>query len=117
MGFQEKRNQGGRPVVAVDEVNLLFALEEEFQDSPAEKNKSLVIIEIIPLFGSIDILSPVILGIGEAISGIPKKVYIISPGGKLGTTNVIPKRNRKDPTKINTASIFNEFIARTNYYL
>ena len=49
--------------------------------------------------------NPEIPEIGEVISEIPKKAYNISPGGRVGTITVNPKRQRKDMTKIAIADI------------
>ena len=61
--------------------------------------------------------TPEIPEIGEVISEIPKKAYIISPGGHVGTTTVMPKRNRKDAKKSTTPIIFNEFEGKYTYFL
>ena len=60
---------------------------------------------------------PEIPEIGEVISEIPKKAYNISPGCKVGTTMVMPKRNRKDATKSATPNIFNIFVGKLTYFL
>jgi hypothetical protein len=50
--------------------------------------------------------TPEIPEIGEVTSEIPNNMWIISPGGKLGITVVMPKRTRKDARKSTTTIIF-----------
>jgi hypothetical protein len=82
----------------------------------------LKIIEIMipqksPLITPLTKTTPEIPVIGEVISEIPRKAYTISPGGKVGTTTVIPKRKRKDMRKIKTTNIFNEVMGKLTYFL
>jgi len=70
-----------------------------------------------PLITPFTRTTPEILEIGEVISEIPKKAYTISPGGKVGTTMVMPKRNRKDATKSTTPNMFNEIVYKLTYFL
>ena len=55
--------------------------------------------------------------IGEVISEISKKGYIISPGGRAGTNRVIPKRHKKDTINTAIPDICNYFICNLIYSL
>ena len=61
--------------------------------------------------------APDIPNIGLVVSEIPKKTCIISPGGSVGSTIVMLKRNRKDAAKIAAPIIFSQFVFKLVYCL
>ena len=63
---------------------------------------------IIPLTRT----NPEIPSIEKGISEIPKKAYIISPGGRVGMNMVMPNRKRKDTIKTTNAFIFIEYVCK-----
>ena len=61
--------------------------------------------------------APDIPDIGLVVSEIPKNTCIISPGGSVGTTIVMLKRNRKDAAKMAAEIIFSQFVFKLVYCL